>query len=66
MPHYRQTPHYWWPKDHAWCVAGDVDLSWTIIGGSRDLIEHLINAEDLEVLSISQDDVLESGPPGVK
>ena len=35
IPRKHQTPHLWWPADHGWCVAGDVDLPWTIICRNR-------------------------------
>ncbi len=38
----QQTPNLWWPTDRAWCVASELDLAWTYIGGSADLIDHLV------------------------
>ena len=37
-----QTPNLWWPGDRAWCVASDIDLCWSYVGGSVQLIEELI------------------------
>ena len=62
MPTQHQTPHLWWPKDHAWSVAGDVDLPWTIIAGSHDLIDQLAQDPVLEVLAIAEDARLDSHP----
>ncbi len=42
----------WWPDDHAWCVASDVDLSWTYVGGSHALVEALVCDPTLEVLEV--------------
>jgi hypothetical protein len=60
----------WWPDDHAWCVATDIDLDSTYIGGSETLARALAHHPDLEVLpaqlhdSITQDaDRLPSPPP---
>lgn len=60
----------WWPDDHAWCVATDVDLDSTYIGGSETLARALTRHADLEVLpaqlrdSITQDpDRLPRTPP---
>jgi hypothetical protein len=27
-----QSPNLWWPHDHAWCVATEIDLNTTYIG----------------------------------
>ena len=63
MPRQHQTPHLWWPKDHAWAVAGDVDLPWTIIAGPSDLIDQLAGDSLLEVLPLAEDTSLDPKPP---
>ena len=45
----------WWPDDHAWCVASDVDLSWTYVGGPDALVEALVCDPTLEVLEVAPD-----------
>ncbi|MGY4953731.1 hypothetical protein [Streptomyces nigrescens] len=45
-----QSPNLWWPQDRAWCVATDVDLDSTYIGGSARLAQQLAGAPDIEVL----------------
>jgi hypothetical protein len=51
----------WWPDDHVWCIATDIDLDSTYIGGSEMLARALARHPDLEVLparlhdSITQD-----------
>ena len=62
MPSQRQTPHYWWPKDHAWAVAGDADLPWSIVAGAQDLIERLVHDTVLEVVPIAASDRLDPQP----
>jgi hypothetical protein len=42
------TPMYWWPDDHAWCVATEADFSWTYVGGSHEVIDHLLSDPRLE------------------
>ena len=37
-----------WPDDHAWCVATEIDLDSTFIGGSADLIHALLGDARLE------------------
>jgi hypothetical protein len=50
-----QTPHFFWPADHAWCVATEITEDSTIIGGSSELVDALCASEDIEVLQIPRD-----------
>ena len=52
---YPQTPEYWWPRDHSWCLCSDYDLTFTIIGGSKALISQILNDVYLEALPTSHD-----------
>lgn len=45
-----QTPNLWWPADRAWCVASEIDLCWSYVGGPAQLIEELIADPRLEAL----------------
>jgi hypothetical protein len=45
-----QTPNLWWPADRAWCVASEVDLRWSYVGGSAALIEELLADPAVEAL----------------
>jgi hypothetical protein len=36
-----QSPNYFWPADHAWCVTIATDSDSTTIGGSRQLVDEL-------------------------
>jgi hypothetical protein len=49
----RQPPSLWWPDDHAWCAANDIDASFSCIGGTVPLIDELLKHPDLEVLPIT-------------
>lgn len=35
-------PSLWWPFDRLWCIARDVDLMWTYVAGTSELIERLL------------------------
>jgi hypothetical protein len=48
----RQTPSLWWPDDHAWCAANEIEASFTCIGGTRELIDELLEHPGLEVLEL--------------
>jgi hypothetical protein len=43
----------WWPDDHAWCVATDIDLDSTYIGGSESCIEELLSNPALEAAPVT-------------
>lgn len=50
-----QSPDFFWPANHAWCVATGSGCDWTMIGGSRELIDELCASEAIEVLQIAPD-----------
>ena len=45
-----QSANLWWPADRAWCVATDIDLMSTYVGGSEACVAELLSAPGLEVL----------------
>ncbi len=44
------SPSLWWPDDRTWCVATEIDFSWTYVGGSQVCINELLVNTQLEVL----------------
>lgn len=50
-----QTPNLWWPADRAWCVASDIDLCWSYVGGSAALIAEVLADPGLEALPAAID-----------
>lgn len=46
----------WWPSDHAWCVATDVDMVTTYVGGGVDVIAAVLADPELEALPVGADD----------
>jgi hypothetical protein len=53
LPH---SPNIFWPDDVSWCVATEIDLFCTYVGGSRALIDDLLADERLEVWEAHLDD----------
>ena len=51
-PWSHRSCNLWWPDDHAWCVASEIDLDSTYIGGSQACIEELLANPELEVTAI--------------
>ncbi|TCP54193.1 hypothetical protein EV191_103236 [Tamaricihabitans halophyticus] len=45
-----QSANLWWPSDQAWCVATDIDLASSYVGGSAELIAALLDSPDLEAV----------------
>jgi len=50
-PPLTRTPSLLWPDDHAWVLATEIDLDWTVIAGSCGLVEDLIRS-DLHVIKM--------------
>lgn len=56
MTMFPQSPNLFWPDDHAWCVATEIDLDSTYLGGSSALVRDVLADERLEALPVSVDD----------
>lgn len=48
------TPTYWWPENRNWCLCTDWDLTFTLVGGSNQLIQAIVLDEDLEALEVRE------------
>ena len=51
-----QSPNLFWPDDLSWCVATEIDLFCTYVGGSRALVDELLRDDRLEVWEAQLDD----------
>ena len=51
------SPNLWWPDDRAWCVATEIDLAWTYVGGPAALISDALANPGLEAQPASPDDI---------
>ena len=56
-----QSPNLFWPDDHSWCVATEVDLDSTYLGGSGALVQRLLADRSLEVLGVEPSDPVDAG-----
>jgi hypothetical protein len=45
-----RSPNLWWPDDRAWCVATEIDFTWSYVGGSSACIEQILGDSDLEAI----------------
>jgi hypothetical protein len=47
-----QSANLWWPNDHAWCVATEIDLDTTYIACDLVCRDELLGASEIEALEI--------------
>jgi hypothetical protein len=50
-----EAPNLIWPADRSWLVVSEVDFDSTLVGGSRELIDSLVEYPDLEVYEVEPD-----------
>jgi hypothetical protein len=55
-----QSPNLFWPNDHSWCVATEIDLDSSYVGGSKELVQRLVADEELEALVAAPEDPVDS------
>jgi hypothetical protein len=51
-----QSPNLFWPQDHAWCVATEIDLYCTVVAGSEHLAQELVTDPRLEAWRVQPSD----------
>jgi hypothetical protein len=39
---WQDGPNLWWPEDRVWCVASEIDLDYTLVGGSAEMCAELV------------------------
>jgi hypothetical protein len=54
-----QTPNLVWPADHSWFVSSEYDFDSTLLGGSRDLVDAIKTAAEMEAWEVERGDSLE-------
>ena len=64
-----QSANLVWPEDRSWCVATEIDLVSTYVGGSAGLISAIVASAALEAWEVKPDDDIAAGadrinPPG--
>lgn len=59
---WRQSPNLLWPADHSWCLATEIDLDSTLVGGPAALVDTLVADPALEAYPVPHDgDLTEAG-----
>lgn len=57
-PEGRDAPNLIWPADHSWLVASEVDFDSTLVGGSAELIQAIVDSPKLEAWRVDPTDSL--------
>jgi hypothetical protein len=50
---HHQPANLWWPADHSWCVATEIDFAWTYVGGAAACVEAVLGDPRLEAVRTS-------------
>ena len=50
-----ESASLWWPDDRTWCVATDIDLMSTYVGGTAECIEAVLSDMRLEAFAVTVD-----------
>lgn len=54
----REAPNLIWPEDRSWFVASEVDFDSTLVGGTSDLIDAIVQSPALEAWQVDPTDSL--------
>ncbi len=52
------SPNLFWPADRAWCVASEIDFDSTLLGGTVELIEAILESPAFDAWPVGPDDRL--------
>lgn len=53
-----QSPNLFWPADRAWCAASEIDFDSTLVGGTPELVDAILDAPELDAWAVAPDDSL--------
>lgn len=53
-----QSPNLFWPADRAWCAATEIDFDSTLVGGSTELIQAILDTAAFDAWNVGPDDSL--------
>jgi hypothetical protein len=53
-----QSPNLFWPADRAWCVASEIDFDSTLLGGTTELVNAILQTPGLDAWSVQPHDSL--------
>lgn len=50
---WHQSANLWWPDDHAWCVATEIDINTTYIACSEACRDDILAMPELEAFEVN-------------
>jgi hypothetical protein len=50
-----QSPNMFWPADRAWFVASEIDFDSTLVGGTADLVQAILDSPALDAWPVGPD-----------
>ncbi|GGE68570.1 hypothetical protein [Priestia taiwanensis] len=50
--HAEGSPSWWWEENKHWCLATEYDLSFSLFGGSKEMVDSLLANEFLECIEV--------------
>jgi hypothetical protein len=53
-----QSPNLFWPADHTWCVASEIDFDSTLVGGTASLVKAILETPALDAWRVEPADSL--------
>jgi hypothetical protein len=53
-----RSPNIFWPADRAWCAATEIDFDSTVVGGSTELIQAILDTPAFDAWNVGPDDSL--------
>ncbi len=53
-----QSPNLFWPTDRAWCVASEIDFDSTLVGGTIELVDAILQAPEFDSWRVQPGDSL--------
>ena len=56
-----QSANLIWPNDHSWCIASEIDWDSTLVAGSDEVADALLEDQRLEAFDVTYDDDLSWG-----
>jgi hypothetical protein len=58
FPVFYRNANLWWSNDRSWCVATEIDFNFTYVGGSREVVQAILDCETLEALQVDITDAI--------
>lgn len=51
-----RSPNLFWPADRAWCAASEIDFDSTLLGGTLEVVNAILQAPQFDSWPVQPDD----------